>query len=45
MKTLAYLDCPSGIAGDMCLAALVDAGVPLAYLQEQLSALGLDDEF
>ena len=29
----------------MCLAALVDAGVPLAYLQEQLSALGLDDEF
>ena len=29
----------------MCLAALVDAGVPLAYLQGQLANLGLDDEF
>ncbi|NJL45579.1 MAG: nickel pincer cofactor biosynthesis protein LarC [Leptolyngbyaceae cyanobacterium SM2_3_12] len=45
MKTIAYLDCPSGISGDMCLAALVDAGVPLAYLQSQLATLGLGDEF
>jgi uncharacterized protein (TIGR00299 family) protein len=45
LKTIAYLDCPSGIAGDMCLAALVDAGVPLAYLHEQLATLGLSDEF
>lgn len=45
LKTLAYLDCPSGIAGDMCLAALVDAGVPLDYLQTQLATLGLSDEF
>ncbi|MGB5971929.1 MAG: nickel pincer cofactor biosynthesis protein LarC [Nodosilinea sp.] len=45
MKTIAYLDCPTGIAGDMCLAALVDAGVPLDYLQEQLTRLGLNDEF
>jgi pyridinium-3,5-bisthiocarboxylic acid mononucleotide nickel chelatase len=29
----------------MCLAALVDAGVPLSYLQGQLSTLGLDNEF
>ncbi len=29
----------------MCLAALVDAGVPLTYLQEHLTSLGLDDEF
>lgn len=29
----------------MCLAALVDAGVPLDYLQAQLARLGLNDEF
>lgn len=29
----------------MCLAALVDAGVPLDYLQTQLATLGLSDEF
>ena len=29
----------------MCLAALVDAGVPLDYLHTKLSSLGLDDEF
>ena len=29
----------------MCLAALVDAGVPLSYLQEHLTSLGLDGEF
>ena len=45
MKTLAYFDCPTGIAGDMCLGALVHAGVPLNYLQEQLAKLGIDDEF
>lgn len=45
MKTLAYLDCPTGIAGDMCLGALVHAGVPLAYLQAQLQQLGIQDEF
>ncbi|MGB7248294.1 MAG: nickel pincer cofactor biosynthesis protein LarC, partial [Phormidesmis sp.] len=45
MKTLAYLDCPTGIAGDMCLGALVHAGVPLAYLDRQLGRLGISDEF
>jgi hypothetical protein len=45
MKTIAYLDCPTGISGDMCLGALLDAGVPLTYLQQHLSQLGLDAEF
>ncbi|MEM6868907.1 MAG: LarC family nickel insertion protein, partial [Cyanobacteria bacterium P01_C01_bin.121] len=45
MKTLAYLDCPTGISGDMCLGALVHAGVPLAYLIEQLTKLGISEEF
>lgn len=45
MKTLAYLDCVTGIAGDMCLGALVHAGVPLDYLTAQLGKLGIGDEF
>ncbi len=42
---IAYLECPTGIAGDMCLGALVDAGVPLAYLNSQLDRLGIDAEY
>jgi pyridinium-3,5-bisthiocarboxylic acid mononucleotide nickel chelatase len=45
MTKLAYLDCPTGIAGDMCLGALVAAGVPLEYLSEQLKKLGIDREY
>ena len=45
MKTIAYFDCPSGISGDMCLGAVLDAGVPLSYLRRYLSLLGLDREF
>ncbi|MBR8828721.1 MAG: nickel pincer cofactor biosynthesis protein LarC [Gomphosphaeria aponina SAG 52.96 = DSM 107014] len=45
MNKIAYLECPTGIAGDMCLGALVDVGVPLAYLIEQLQGLGLDSEY
>lgn len=45
MKTIAYLDCPTGISGDMCLGAVIDAGVPLDYLQAHLDRLGLGDEF
>lgn len=44
-QTVAHFDCPTGIAGDMCLGALLDAGVPLSYLSEQLSRLGLSAEF
>src|SRR6056297_1790835 len=42
---VAYLDCPTGIAGDMFLGALVDAGVPLEYLQKQLQGLGINQEY
>lgn len=39
--TVAYLDVTAGVAGDMCLGALVDAGLPLASLEEIVAALGL----
>ena len=42
---IAYFDCPTGIAGDMCLGALLDAGVPLEYLEQQLGGLGLGGAF
>jgi uncharacterized protein (TIGR00299 family) protein len=44
VTTIAYLDCPAGIAGDMCLGALVSAGVPLDYLNQILSQLSVDQE-
>lgn len=45
MTKIAYLDCVTGIAGDMCLGALVDSGVPLEYLIEQLKGLNIDHEY
>ena len=39
---VAYLDCFSGIAGDMFLGALIHAGVPLDHLRAELARLGLD---
>ncbi len=45
MAKLAYLDCQTGIAGDMCLGALVAAGVPMEYLIEKLKGLGIEQEY
>lgn len=42
MKT-AYFDCFSGISGDMCLGAVVDAGVSLSSLEKALKALPVRD--
>ena len=38
---IAYLDCASGISGDMMLGALVDAGVELSALQQGIDSLDL----
>lgn len=39
---IAYLDCFSGISGDMFLGALVDAGVPRQLLEETVAALNIE---
>ena len=39
---IAYLDCFSGISGDMFLGALIDAGVPSELLEGTVAALGID---
>jgi len=38
---IAYLDCLSGISGDMTLGALVDVGVDLAELNAAIESLGI----
>lgn len=44
MKAL-YYDCFAGISGDMNLGAMVDLGVSIEHIKDELSKLGLDDEF
>lgn len=45
MNKIAYLQCPTGISGDMCLGALVSLGVPIEYLAEKLNGLGIEKEY
>lgn len=41
---IAYADCYSGISGDMFLAALIDAGLPLETLQDGIEKLNLPEK-
>ena len=45
MNKIAYFECPTGIAGDMCIGALIHAGVPLEYLIEKLNLLGISADY
>jgi hypothetical protein len=40
MKCL-YIDCCGGISGDMMLGALIDSGVPLRHIKQELKKLGV----
>jgi pyridinium-3,5-bisthiocarboxylic acid mononucleotide nickel chelatase len=42
MTRVAYLDCVGGLAGDMLIAALLDAGGEVASLRSVPGALGID---
>lgn len=41
--TILYLDATAGISGDMTVATLLDLGVPLEHLCNELTKLGLPD--
>ena len=45
MVKIGYLECPTGIAGDMCLGALIDCGLPWQYLVDSLKSLGIEQEY
>ncbi|MEB3324649.1 MAG: nickel pincer cofactor biosynthesis protein LarC [Cyanobacteriota bacterium] len=40
--SLVVIDCPTGLAGNMLLAALLDLGVPETVIHRPLAALGLE---
>jgi uncharacterized protein (TIGR00299 family) protein len=39
---IAYLDCSTGISGDMTLGALIDAGIDAAIIRAAVDSLGLE---
>ncbi|HXX57166.1 MAG TPA: nickel insertion protein, partial [Thermodesulfovibrionales bacterium] len=41
IRTVAYFDCSAGISGDMCLGALIDAGVTVRDIEEGLKSIPL----
>ncbi|MEB3157153.1 MAG: LarC family nickel insertion protein [Cyanobacteriota bacterium] len=43
--TLVVIDCPTGLAGNMLLGALLDAGVPEEVIHAPLAALGLGERY
>ncbi|WHY68868.1 LarC family nickel insertion protein [Neobacillus sp. SuZ13] len=44
MRTL-YLDCFSGISGDMVIGALIDAGADPFQMEEELKKLNIEEEY
>ncbi len=44
MRTL-YIDCFSGISGDMTIGALLDAGGDFSHLEAELKKLQIDEEY
>jgi uncharacterized protein (TIGR00299 family) protein len=41
MSRIAYLDCFSGVSGDMLMGALIDAGLPIGDLERELAGVSL----
>ncbi len=44
MATFAFFECLSGAAGDMIVAACLDAGVPADYLRQELAKLEMTEQ-
>lgn len=45
MSRILYLDCFSGISGDMTVGALLDAGADFNQLKSELLKLGIEEEY
>ncbi len=43
--TALFVDCPTGLAGDMLLAAFLDLGVPRAVIEAPLALLGFEQVY
>ena len=40
---IAYFDCSAGAAGDMIVAAMLDAGLDSDFLKSQIATLGIEN--